>query len=392
MTDLTGVSQLLNKVSDDPVLRTALDRAISSYWKKRKQVMERYPYVKELADEVRRIKEWSIDHMDELLDKAIEAVEAKGGKAYIAETAEEARKIVGELVGTGKVVTKAKSMTTEELKLREFLIERGNEVYETDLGEFLVQFLGPKPMHFISPSIHLTREKVAEFLKDFMGVEVDKDDVEGMVALVRKFLRDKYFSADVGISGANAFAADRGAVFLIENESNIRLSISLPPKHIAVVGMEKIVPTMSDAWKVVEVISRYGGYKVTSYINTVMGPARSGEGDIGPEEYHVIFLDNGRREASKDPILKQTLYCLRCGACQYLCPVFGIVGGYWAGLESAYSGGIGVMWEYITGDKETSTQHAFACLLCGRCIEACPMRINQPEVLREIRRRLMERI
>ncbi len=392
MTDLTGVSQLLNKVSDDPVLRTALDRAISSYWKKRKQVMERYPYVKELADEVRRIKEWSIDHMDKLLDKAIVAVEAKGGKAYVAETAEEARKIVGELVGTGKVVTKAKSMTTEELKLREFLIERGNEVYETDLGEFLVQFLGPKPMHFISPSIHLTREKVAEFLKDFMGVEVDKDDVEGMVALVRKFLRDKYFSADVGISGANAFAADRGAVFLIENESNIRLSISLPPKHIAVVGMEKIVPTMSDAWKVVEVISRYGGYKVTSYINTVMGPARRGDGDIGPEEYHVIFLDNGRREASKDPILKQTLYCLRCGACQYLCPVFGIVGGYWAGLESAYSGGIGVMWEYITGDKETSTQHAFACLLCGRCIEACPVRINQPEVLREIRRRLMERI
>ncbi len=392
MTDLTEVSQLLNKVSEDPVLRTALDRAIASYWNKRKQVMERYSYIKELADEVRRIKEWSIDHMEELLGRAIEAVEAKGGRAYVAETAEEARKIIGKLVGTGKVVTKAKSMTTEELKLREFLIERGNEVYETDLGEFLVQFLGPKPMHFISPSIHLTREKVAEFLKDFMGVEVDKDDVEGMVALVRKFLRDKYFSADVGISGANAFAADEGAVFLIENESNIRLSISLPPKYIAVVGMEKVVPTMSDAWKVVEVISRYGGYKVTSYINTVMGPARRGRGDIGPEEYHVIFLDNGRREASKDPILKQTLYCLRCGACQYLCPVFGVVGGYWAGLESAYSGGIGVMWEYVTGDKETATQHAFVCLLCGRCIEACPMRINQPEVLREIRRRLMEKI
>ncbi len=392
MTDLTEVSQLLNKASEDPVLRTALDRAIASYWKKRKQVMERYPYVKELADEVRKIKEWSIDHMDELLGQAMDSVERRGGSAYVAKTAEDARRIVDELVGTGKIITKAKSMTTEELKLREFLIERGNEVYETDLGEFLVQFLGPKPMHFISPSIHLTREKVAEFLREFLGVEVDKDDIEGMVAQVRRFLRDKYFNADVGISGANVFAADRGAVFLIENESNIRLSISLPPKYIAVVGMEKIVPTMGDAWKVVEVISRYGGYKVTSYVNTVMGPAKVGKGDIGPEEYHVIFLDNGRREASKDPILKQTLYCLRCGACQYLCPVFGIVGGYWAGLNSAYSGGIGVMWEYITGDKETATQHAFACLLCGRCMEACPMRINQPEVLREIRRRFMAEI
>ncbi len=392
MTDLTEVSQLLNRASEDPVLRTALDRAIASYWKKRKQVMERYPYVKELADEVRKIKEWSIDHMDALLEQAIDSVERRGGRAYVAETAEEARRIIDGLVGTGKIVTKAKSMTTEELKLREFLIERGNEVYETDLGEFLVQFLGPKPMHFISPSIHLTREKVAEFLEEFLGVKVDKDDIEGMVAQVRNFLRDKYFNAHVGISGANVFAADWGAVFLIENESNIRLSISLPPKYIAVVGMEKIVPTMKDAWKVVEVISRYGGYKVTSYVNTVMGPGRAGKGDIGPEEYHVIFLDNGRRKASKDPILKQTLYCLRCGACQYLCPVFGIVGGYWAGLNSAYSGGIGVMWEYVTGDKETATQHAFACLLCGRCIEACPMRINQPEVLREIRRRLMAEI
>ncbi len=392
MSGLAEVSALLRKASEDPVLRTALDRAIASYWKKRKSVMERYPYVTELAKEVRKIKEWSIDHMDELVERAVESVEKSGGKAYIAETAEDARRIVGEIVGSGKTVIKAKSMTTEELKLREFLQGSGNEVYETDLGEFLVQFLGPKPMHFISPSIHLTREKVAEFLREFMGVEVDKDDVEGMVALVRRFLRDKYFNAHVGISGANVFAADSGATFLIENESNIRLSISLPPKHVAVVGMEKLVPTMEDAWKVVEVISRYGGYKVTSYVNTVMGPAKTGRGDIGPDEYHVIFLDNGRREASKDPILKQTLYCLRCGACQYLCPVFGVVGGYWAGLNSAYSGGIGVMWEYITEDKETATQHAFACLLCGRCIEACPMSINQPEVLREIRRRFMAEI
>ncbi len=393
MVTLFDVSKLLVNASKDPVLRKGLDRTISSYWTKRKKILREYPYVVELADEVRRIKEYSIGHMEELLEQAAKSVKDNGGQAYIARTAEEARRIVGQIVGSGKIVTKAKSITTEELKLREFLIKRGNEVYETDLGEFLVQFLGPKPMHFISPAIHITREKVAEFLERFLGEKVDKDDIEGMVGLVRSFLRDKYFNAHVGISGANVFAADAGAILLIENESNIRLTTSLPEKHIAIVGLEKIVPTLSDAWKVVEVITKYGGYKVTSYVNLITGPIGKGgnTSDLGPKELHVVFLDNGRIEASKDPILRETLYCLRCGACQYMCPVFGVVGGYWAGLDSAYSGGIGVMWEYITEDREQATRHSFACLLCGRCKEACPVKINQPGVLREIRRRWMER-
>ncbi len=393
MVTLFDVSKLLVNASKDPVLRKGLDRTISSYWTKRKKILREYPYVVELADEVRRIKEYSIGHMEELLEQAAKSVKDNGGQAYIARTAEEARRIVGQIVGSGKIVTKAKSITTEELKLREFLIKRGNEVYETDLGEFLVQFLGPKPMHFISPAIHITREKVAEFLERFLGEKVDKDDIEGMVGLVRSFLRDKYFNAHVGISGANVFAADAGAILLIENESNIRLTTSLPEKHIAIVGLEKIVPTLSDAWKVVEVITKYGGYKVTSYVNLITGQIGKGgnTSDLGPKELHVVFLDNGRIEASKDPILRETLYCLRCGACQYMCPVFGVVGGYWAGLDSAYSGGIGVMWEYITEDREQATRHSFACLLCGRCKEACPVKINQPGVLREIRRRWMER-
>jgi L-lactate dehydrogenase complex protein LldG len=382
--NLREVSSLLMEASSNSFLRASLDRANLSYWELRKSVFSKYPYLKDLADKVREVKESSLERMEELTHIAMESVERNGGFAYLARTPDEARRIVDEIVGDGKVIVKGKSITSEELGLREHLVSRGKEVYETDLGEFLVQFIGPKSMHFTSVSIHLTRERVAEFLRGFMGEEVDKDDIEGMVSLVRKFLRRKYFEADIGMSGANAFAADEGCGFIIENESNVRLSISLPRKHIMLVGMEKVLPTMLDAWRAVEVITRYNGYKVSSYVNIVRGPQKDG---FGPRELHVIFLDNGRVESSRDPVLKEALLCLRCGACQYLCPVFWIVGGYWGGLKSVYSGGIGVIWEYITGSKEEATKHSFACLLCGRCKEACPMRIDQQKILREIRRR-----
>lgn len=383
--NLVDVSKLLTRASSDEFLRLSLDRANLSYWELRKGVFAKYPYLRELADRVREVKERSLDRMEELTRIAMESVERNGGVAYLARTSDEARRIVDDIVGDGRVVVKGKSIVSEEVRLRESLVERGKEVYETDLGEFLVQFIGPKSMHFITVSIHLTRERVAEFLRGFLNADVDKDDIEGMVALVRSFLRRKYFEADVGVSGANAFAAEEGCAFIIENESNVRLSISLPRKHVILVGMEKVVPTMEDAWRVVEVITRYSGYKVSSYVNLVRGPQREG----GPEELHVIFLDNNRLESSRDPLLREALLCLRCGACQYLCPVFWLVGGYWGGLDSVYSGGIGVIWEYMTGSEEEAGKHSFACLLCGRCREACPMRIDQVRILRGIRSRVM---
>ncbi|MEM1520103.1 MAG: LUD domain-containing protein [Candidatus Korarchaeum sp.] len=383
--NLADVSRLLVEASSDKFLRLSLDRAILSYWELRKSVFAKYPRLRELADEVRRVKVSCLDRIEDLTKAAMESVERNGGFAYAASTAEEARRIVDEIVGDGRVLVKGKSIVSEEVRLREHLTEGGREVYETDLGEFLVQFMGPKSMHFITVSIHLNRERIAEFLRGFLGVDVDGDDVEGMVSLVRGFLRRKYFEADVGISGANVFAADEGCAFIMENESNVRLSISLPRKHIILVGMDKVVPTMGDAWRVVEVITRYSGYKVSSYVNLVRGPQR----DMGPGELHVIFLDNGRIESSGDPLLREALLCLRCGACQYLCPVFWMVAGYWGGLKSVYSGGIGVIWEYITGSKEEAGKHSFACLLCGRCKEACPMRIDQARILRGIRSRVM---
>ncbi|RLF01620.1 MAG: lactate utilization protein, partial [Thermoprotei archaeon] len=327
---------LQKRALSDPTLQTALKRAGESFMKNYLRNTKRYPWMFDLAKEVKKIKDESIERLDELVKIACDNFKENHAECYVAKDAAEARKIIGEIVGSGKTIVKAKSLTTEEIAIREYLEELGNDVYETDLGEFLVQALGPKPMHFTSPALHLTREKVAEFLEKFFGVKVDRNDIAGMVALVRKFLRNKYFEADIGMSGANVVAADPGALFILTNEGNAKLATAAPPVHIAVVGIEKIVPTFLDAMKVTEVITKFAGYKALSYVNIVSGPSKTGDiektityGAHGPRELHVVFIDNGRSKAAKDPLFKQALRCLKCGACHFNCPVFKIYGGFW---------------------------------------------------------------
>jgi len=381
------VSSLLAKASRDRVLRTGLARSIKSYMGKRRFAEE----ASELASRVREAKEEAIPRLKELAKQAADSIEDNGGVAYIARTAEEARRIAGELVGSGKLVVKAKSMTTEEVELREHLERLGNEVWETDLGEFIIQLLGSKPMHFTSPAIHVTREEVAELFRRKLNAKVG-DSIPELAKAAREFLREKFLRADVGVTGANAIAADSGMIFTLENEANVRLASALPEKHIVVAGVEKVYRTSIEAWMAVEVTMRYAGYKSTSYVNVVASPSKTGDiektvvyGAHGPRELHVILVDNGRYKASEDPVLKEALYCLRCGACQYMCPVFKITGGYWGG--KVYVGGIGVIWTAITGSIEEAMLHSYACLLCGRCIEACPLKIDQPKMIRELRRR-----
>jgi len=378
----------------DQILQTALRRASESFIRNYLEIIRRYPWIFELAQEVKKIKDESIEKMDELIKIACDNFRENHAECYIAKDIADAKKIIGEIVGSGKVIVKAKSLTTEEIGIREYLEEMGNDVYETDLGEFLVQVLGPKPMHFTAPALHLTREKVAEFLEKFLNVKVNRNDISEMVALIRKFLRQKYFKADVGISGANVVAADPGALFILTNEGNAKLTTAVPPVHIAVVGIEKIVPTFLDAVKVTEIITKFAGYKVLSYVNIVSGPSKTGDiektvayGAHGPKELHVIFLDNGRSKIAKDPVLKQALRCLKCGACHFNCPVYNIYGGFWGG--DVYVGGIGLIWTYITnseGLKKVYPQ-SFLCLGDKGCTEICPMDIDVATLLREIRRR-----
>jgi len=375
-------------------IRLALSRAIKRYRANVDKALKEFPQTVRLAEEVREIKEKAIGKMDQLAEQACQVIEANHGKAYIAKTADDALNIIGGLVGSGKLVVKAKSMTSEEIGLREHLEEKGNEVYETDLGEFIVQKLGSRPMHILAPAVHVPKEDVARLLSAITGEELPPD-VEVLVATARKLLREKFFKADIGISGANVVAAETGSLFLIENEGNIRLTTSAPPVHIALVGMEKLVPTLNEAWKVSEVTWRYANYTIPQYISVVSGPSSTGDiekvityGAHGPGEFHVIFLDGGRTELALYPELRQVLYCLRCGGCLYECPVFGVTAGHFG---DKYFTGIGAVWAaMITGDKEKAAALAYTCLTCGRCKVRCPMKIDVPEMVVELRKLLVE--
>ncbi|MDD5700815.1 MAG: LUD domain-containing protein [Dehalococcoidales bacterium] len=373
-------------------IRMALSRAITSYRANTNEALKRFPQTIEMAKEVREIKKNAIANMQKLAEQACESVEYNKGKAYIARTVDDALGIVDKLVGTGKIIVKGKSMTGEEIDLREHLEHQGNEVYETDLGEFIIQKLGSRPMHILSPAIHVPKEDVARLFSEITGEDLPADDIGGLVATARRLLREKYIAADIGMSGANVFAADTGTMFLIENEGNIRLSTSLPPVHIAVIGMEKLVPTLHDAYKVAEVTWRYANYTVPGYVSMISSPSKTGDiekvttyGAHGPKELHVIFLDGGRTELAKNPILSQAMYCLRCGGCLYECPVFALTAGHFG---DKYFAANGAVWAATISDNpEKAAAVAYTCLTCGRCKVRCPMQIDGPAMTVEVRKK-----
>ncbi len=377
-------------------LRLALTRAIKSFRSNVKNALEKFPHTVDMAEEVLAIKEKAIPEMEKLTRQAIDAIEENKGKGYLAWTAEEALEIIAGLVGKDKLIVKGKTMTGEEIGLREHLEEKGNEVFETDLGEFIIQKMGSRPMHITSPSIHVPREDVARLFNQVLGQEIAPDaDIASMVSAARDFLRDIFFRADIGISGANVVAAETGTLFIIENEGNIRLSTSAPPVHIALVGMEKLVSSLSDAFKVSEVTWRYANYTVPSYVSLISGPSKTGDiekvttyGAHGPKEFHVIFLDGGRTRLAKYPKLQQALYCLRCGGCLYECPVFAVTAGHFG---DKYFTGIGAVWAAIVSeDIEKAASIAYTCLTCGRCKQRCPVKIDVPEMIIELRKLLAQ--
>ena len=253
------------------------------------------------------------------------------------------------------------------------------------MGEFIIQILNEKPMHVITPAIHLTKEKILEVLQKEMNSSAIK--IHEIVDEIRKFMREKFINAKVGITGSNVLAAETGSLILIENEGNVRLTSTLPERHIAVVGVEKIVYGLSDALKVAEVTWRFAGYKMPSYVDIISSPSKTGDiekitviGAHGAKEVHVVLLDNGRLRAAKNEVLREALYCLRCGACMYECQVYQNLSGHWG---ENYVGGIGIAWDYIT--KGSISDLVFCCLLCKRCKEICPVNIDCAKINRWLR-------
>lgn len=384
----------INKASKDEHIRTAITRAIASYRKNLAEALERYPHTEALAQEVKEIKIAANSHWHELMTEAMENIRRNHGQAYFAKDGDEVVRLIHDIAGQeNKMIVKGKSMLGEEIHLRKKLAEKGHTVWETDLGEFMLQLLDEKPMHILSPAIHVPRERVAEIFTEFFGREIPPD-IEREVAEVREFLREKYFTADIGISGANVVAADTGQITIIENEGNVRLCTAAPPVHIVIVGIEKLVPSFLDSMKVAEVTWRYGQYGAPAYVNIISGPSKTGDiekvttyGAHGPKEFHVIFVDNGRSAMMSDHISHEAALCLRCGGCMYECPVFSLVAGHFG---SIYMNGIGAIWTEFVEGNEAAAPIAYNCLRCGRCVEQCPMKIDVPSMVAKIRQDAVE--
>lgn len=385
------LAEIIADGAENETLRTALKRAREAYRKNLKRALENFPESVEYKEKARKIKEYAIDHLEELIQKTMEAVKRNHGHVYLAKDAEEANRIIGEIVGEPKkIVVKGKSLTTEETELRQYLQERGHEVWETDLGEFLVQIREGRPMHMLAPSIDLTREEAARLISEVTGKELPPDKIETSVAAVREFLREKFTSAHVGISGANAISADTGTLFIIENEGNIKLTASLPEKYVALVGVEKIVPTLDDAFHLVKTTWRFANYMVPSYVHMISGPSKTGDiekvttyGAHGPKEFHLILLDNGRIELSKNEDFKEILYCMKCGACMYECPVFWVTAGHFG---KKYPGGIGALWDaFIAKGFKEAAPAVYSCAICDRCRVRCPLNINTARMIIKLR-------
>lgn len=324
----------------------------------------------------------------ENLDKHLEAFEknftARGGKVIWAETTQEALDAVLDICRkkNAKQIVKSKSMVTEELHLNDFLAKHDIESVETDLGEYIQQLDGEPPYHIVTPAMHKSKEDVAKLFHEKLGVPPGLSPSE-LTQIARKNLREKYITADIGLTGGNFLIADTGAVCVTENEGNGRLSTAFAKTQIAIVGIEKVLPSLSDLPLFWPLLATYGtGQNVTVYNTIFTGPRQPGETD-GPEEMYVILLDNGRTNLIQRKEIRESMYCIRCGSCLNACPVYKNIGGHAYG--ATYSGPIGsVITPHLKGMKEYK-HLSYASSLCGNCTEVCPIKINIHEMLLENR-------
>jgi L-lactate dehydrogenase complex protein LldF len=330
------------------------------------------------------VKQAALARLPELLEQFEANLVRRGARVYWAETTDEANHIVLEIArrrGISSVV-KGKTMVSEEMELNHFLARHGIEALEADLGEFIVQLAEQTPAHIVVPAIHMNRGEIARLFQTSLGVPYT-DDVQELTQIARRVLREKFQTAGMGISGVNFAVAETGTLCLVENEGNGRMVTTMPPVHVALMGIEKVVARLEDVAPLVRLLTRSAtGQVITSYFNWLSSPRRPGELD-GPEEMHVVILDNGRTAIYADGALRETLKCIRCAACLNVCPVYQRIGGHAYGAP--YMGPIGKILTPQMAGLDQAGHLAGASTLCGACYEVCPVKIPITELLLRLR-------
>ncbi|OOR99132.1 iron-sulfur cluster-binding protein [Haemophilus paracuniculus] len=367
-----------NQIQNE-MMRKAVVKAQETIGANRLKMVNELGNWEEWRDLAKQIRNHVLANLDAYLYQLSEKVHQNGGHVYFAETAEEAtayiRKVA--LEKQAKKIVKSKSMVTEEIGLNEVLEKEGMKVVETDLGEYLLQIVGDKPSHIVVPAIHKDRYKIRQELHEQLGYN-GSETPEEMTAFIRQVIRKDFLEADIGISGCNFAVAETGSVCLVTNEGNLRLATTVPKTHIAVMGMERLAPTFQEVDVLITMLARSAvGAKLTAYNTWLTGPRLDGETD-GPEEFHLVIVDNGRSKILESEF-KEVLRCIRCGACLNTCPAYRQIGGH--GYGSIYPGPIGSVISPLLGGYEEFKELPYACSLCTACNSVCPVKIPLAQLI-----------
>ena len=384
--DFTGHA---SKALHDTSLQQALKLLTDNFAPRRVEAMAALGNAEALRSQARAIKEHTLDHLDVYLEQFAHQLGKLGGHVHWATDAAEARQIIGNIArqtGARRMV-KGKSMATEEIHLNPYLEEQGYEVLETDLGEYIIQLAHETPSHIIAPAIHKTRKQIAHLLHRTLHTPYT-EVVPEMTQIARNTLRAGFLQADMGITGVNFAIAETGSIVLVTNEGNGRLCSTMPRVHVALMGMEKLIPRLADLAVMLKVLTNSAtGQKISSYVTMITGPQRSYDLD-GPQQLHVVILDNGRTNLLAGNY-REALYCLRCGACLNVCPIYQNIGGHAYGW--VYPGPIGAVLTPLFVGLDAAPDLPRASTLCGACREACPVKIDIPKLLLDLRHQLVQR-
>jgi L-lactate dehydrogenase complex protein LldF len=384
------IHERARQVLADAHLQEAYRSSTLRLYTHRLQAISELPGFERLRERAYALKRDVMEHLDYYLAQFAENAERRGGHIHWAATAAEACAVVREIAeGAGaREIVKAKTMVSEEIGLNRALEAAGVRPFETDLGEFIVQLSGEGPAHIVAPAMHMTRHDVSRLFVTHIHSE-PTDVPEELTAIARRALREKFARAGLGLSGANFAVAETGTIVLVENEGNIRFSTTAPRVHVALVGIEKLIPRLADLAVFLRLLGRSGtGQKLTVYTSLLTGPRRPGED--GPEELHVVLVDNGRVATLADSKMREVLYCIRCGGCLNACPVYRKIGGHAYGW--VYSGPIGALITPQLLGLESARELPFASSLCAVCRDVCPVKINIPDLLLQLRSQAQEQV